>query len=131
MHENGERLALEGWRGLMEELASSLESSRLALADSDLDSLKLHEEKQRELCHRLQELRPLVGEASNSASARQDDNDPRRQRLLGELKRVERRVAYLNAVHAALLRRVCRSLAILSHLLASPAATYGPGGTRG
>jgi DNA repair ATPase RecN len=135
MDGNGELLALKRWRGLMEELACSLERSRLALANSDLDSLKIHDGEQRELCHSLQELRPsveLARQSANSAFAGEGDIDGHRKRLLSELERVEQKVGYLNAVHAALLRRVCRSLAILSHLLAASAVTYGPppGGAR-
>jgi len=104
-------------------LEDELEQAQAALLRRDLKGLEVHTARQRELCLALQ--RPF----SDPALDTQEDTAPSEHRatLLAELDKVAVRIRYLNRVHAALLARAGRSLAILERVLASAAVTYTSG----
>jgi hypothetical protein len=113
---------------LLRRLASVLEEAQTAVLHSDLKAIACQTARQQELCDALRESalqnspspRPVLKSSENS------DWRTRREALLLELEDVENRVRYLNRVHAGLLRRAYRSLAILSRALSSSSITYSP-----
>ena len=120
---------------LMRELAGMLEQTQAALLASDLERIEAHTVRQRELCDALRLLEaPGTSPGKDAPRKRTRVHLPEgslspelRERwstLSQELAQVQSRVGHLNRVHAALLRRARRSLAIVSRLLASSAATY-------
>jgi flagellar biosynthesis/type III secretory pathway chaperone len=126
---------------LMRELAASLEQVQSAVVHSDLRGIDSLTAQQGEIC---EGLRRLEGEASQNppgaAIARQcreqesgvgfeEGSFSLRQRsnvLAQELNEVELRVAQLNRVYGALLRRTQRTLQIFLRVLESSANTYVP-----
>jgi hypothetical protein len=120
---------------LMRELAGTLEQAQAALLASDLQRIEEHTARQRELCDALRLL-----EAPATSPGKDVLHEPtgpdlpkaslppelheRWSALSQELAQVQSRVGHLNRVHAALLRRAQRALAIVSRLLASSAVTY-------
>jgi hypothetical protein len=119
---------------LMRELAGTLEQAQGALLAADVKRLEAHTLRQRELCDQLRLLASLVPASGDHAMEPEKahlPDDPfspqpseRWSVLLQELVLVESRVRHLNQVHAALVQRARRSLAIISRLLAGSGITY-------
>ncbi|HZQ67134.1 MAG TPA: hypothetical protein VFA68_01340 [Terriglobales bacterium] len=116
---------------LLDELAQSLRAAQSAMLTSDLPSFEAHTARQWTLCQALMQERAAVDSASQDQEAdvnrtRQAADLPRQVALLAQVRRMEDRVRQLNRVHACLLRRAQRSLALLRHIVASQCPTYGP-----
>jgi hypothetical protein len=129
--------------GLMRELANCLDRAQVAVLNSDPGQMSAQTTRQRELCEQLRRLAselmpeqvpPLAPAASsNPASQGPDTADLlpaqlRREALLVELAEVEARVAHLNRIYAALLRRARRTVDIFCRVLANSGVTYIPPG---
>jgi|SRR5436853_6943602 len=113
--------ALEQRLALMQELAAELEEAQAAIVASDRNELQLHTERQRALCEAVCAFSSPPVPAEVSPDFRQ-----RRNILTQKLAEIENRVRRLNRIHAALVRRAQRTLAIFSRALASSAITYVP-----
>jgi hypothetical protein len=121
---------------LMRDLAATLEQAQAAVLAGNLEMIEAHTVRQRDLCEALRQLTISTVSAGGRAMQPPGPEDPAAESpspkheqwsaLLGELAEVESRVGHLNRVHAALLRRAQRSLAIVSRLLASSEITYSP-----
>ena len=108
---------------LLDELALSLEAAQAALLKSNLPVLESQTAKQLSLCRELQEEKPAaVGDSALGAA----NYDERRQALETQARMLEERVRKLSLIHASLLRRAQRSLAVLRHIVASQCPTYRP-----
>jgi hypothetical protein len=132
---------LERRLDLMRELAGSLEQVQTAVVRSDLGGIEGQTSRQRKLCEALRQLenealRHLPGGAIPRESRQQkiwpqlprDSASPVLQKrwkaLRLELNEVEMRVAQMNQVYGALLRRARLTLQIFMRVLANSANTY-------
>ena len=111
--------ALEQRSALMQELAGELEQAQAAIVASDSNEFQLHTDRQRTLCEAVCALSSPPAPAEVSPDFQQ-----RREILTQKLAKIENRVRQLNRIHAALVRRAQRTLAIFSRALASSALTY-------
>lgn len=109
--------SLERQRGIWLELAGSLERAQVALLCGDVAGFEECTREQNECCEQLvpqAELDRFRGDGQIPIS------------LFHEIDRARRRVRHLNCVHAALLRRAIRSLAILRNLMSQRGTLYAP-----
>ena len=112
---------------LMRNLAESLQRAQAALLTSDLPRIEHETSRQQALCASLLALpaQVLPGPRNLFRTSNEDgDGDTSGKALREEFSLLGERVAQLNRVHAALLRRGQQTLAILSTLFASCDATY-------
>jgi hypothetical protein len=118
---------------LVRSLAESLESSSLALAQNDAESIARGAAHQAELCRqwaRLEDkLRPEAGRRSalppSGAFGKSPENE-HSARLQAEWEALSARILYLTRVHRSLLRHLQRSLAVMNRVVDSCALTYTP-----
>lgn len=105
---------LDQMKHLWLDLADALEQSHGALLRGDVARFEEQINRQQRCCA---ELRCLDGTV---------ENPDRGRSLLEDIEGIQKRVRHLNRVHAALLRRACRSLVIARNLLAASHASYTP-----
>jgi len=104
---------------LLGDLQSSVQAGVQALLQRDLPALEQATGQQQRT---LQALRATLPAHSAPAAAETSDEQSRR------LQESAAQVLYLGRVHAALLIRTQKRLALLSHLFAEPACGYSPPG---
>jgi FlgN protein len=122
---------------LVRSLVESLETSRVALVQNDVEAIARGAAHQAELCRqwsfledqlrlqtkprsaRLPE-RPSAGKPVHSPEARHS------AQLQAEWNTLAARIRYLTRVHWSLLRHLQRSLAVLNRVVESCAVTYKP-----
>ena len=117
---------------LLDALAQSLNESQAALLAADLAGFEAHTRQQWQLCQALQ--REKIGPApvsrdaeTRSGQSSHSVHSAQRLDLESQVRIMENRVRQLNRVHACLLRRAQKSLAVFRHILASQSATYVAG----
>lgn len=113
---------------LVSTLATSLESSTLALAQNDAEAIARGAAHQAELCRQWSELECQLQdrrrrEVENTFDKNKDNNSVR---LQAEWETLSARIRYLTRVHWSLLRHLQRSLAVLNRVVDGCAATYTP-----
>jgi len=112
--------ALERQRGLWLQLAAALERAQGALLHGEVAAFEEYTREQGECCQELvawSELDQSRGEGHAPIAAAS---------LFDDIARAQKRVRHLNCVHAALLRRASRSLAILRNLMRQRGTIYAP-----
>jgi flagellar biosynthesis/type III secretory pathway chaperone len=109
--------AFERRLGQMRELAGVIEQAQVAVVMRDLRGIERLTARQQELCNllRAREAQTTFGCHSQRQSVSPD-----------ELVAAAKQVRDLNRAHAALLRRVRRTVNIFCRVLASSAVTYAP-----
>src|SRR5579862_432905 len=141
-----EPLNLELFRerlAVMQRLERSLVESETAILTMNAQQLESQAEEQRELCLEWQALDAKIHSQeprlrSTKATTKGIGGDGQRlpalerfESLRQEMRRVEEELRQRTRVHAALLRRMRRSLVWLETLVRDPARTYSaPGGMR-
>ncbi len=110
--------ALEQQRSLWLQLATALERAQNALLRGDVAAFEDCTREQGECCHELVERNQLDHGHGHAALATAP--------LFEDIDRAQKRVRHLNCVHAALLRRATRSLAILRNLMRQRGTIYTP-----
>ena len=110
--------ALERQRGVWLQLAAALERAQDALLRGDVAAFEDCTREQGECCQELVERNELE-QARGHAPATSTS-------LFEDIACAQRRVRHLNCVHAALLRRATRSLAILRNLMRQKETIYTP-----
>ncbi len=118
---------------LLRNLAESLESSSLALAQNDAEAIARGAAHQAELCRqwslledqlRLQFQRQCLLPGAGPSEGSSDDAPS--AHLHAEWETLSARIRYLTRVHWSLLRHLERSLAIVNRVVDSCGATYTP-----
>jgi len=104
---------------LFRELAASLERAQRAVMASKVEQMIRETSRQQEICGELRARRDDKPGTAFTGSSRGAE-------LAGELMRIEKRVAELNRLYAALLRRARRTAEIFCRAMASSALTYDP-----
>jgi len=124
---------------LMRRLADALQNGHAALVGENPIAVLTCAAQQEELCRQLVDLNAGVlsaGFASRVCLPKHFTNttsdnatlNPRWEKLLAEIRQVEIRIRHLQRVHAALLRRMRRTIAIMAHLLEANQLTYAAAG---
>jgi len=126
---------LEQQLAVMRALALSLEQSQPSILTLNAPQLESYVFEQQDLCRQWRELRVAALDPARPPVRLPDPVSPdisatsgvlaeRSAVLRRELAQVEARIRHLNGVHAALLRYMRRSMAVLANLLAVSDGTY-------
>jgi len=102
-------------------------AAQAALLALDVAALEAHTERQAQLCQQLGAIAEDPGSARILAQPQECldlEADPRWAALLEEFDRVQSDVRHQSRVHAALLSRARRSMALLVNVLASCSGSY-------
>jgi len=95
----------------------------------DLPALQAHTTEQMELCQTLKRERVRAASLSESRGSTGVLHSSEIQTLETQVRMMEDRVRQLNRVHACLLARAQKALAIFRHILARECLTYALDGT--
>ena len=110
---------------VLQRLERSLADSESAILKMDASRIEADTEEQRELCLEWQALDARILALRERAEPDRTRPAEERWRGLGEeMERVEAELRQRNRLHAALLRRMRRSLVWLETLMRDPARTY-------
>lgn len=107
---------------LLDRLAESLRSSQSAMLTGDLSAFEKYTAHQMDLCQTLKRGRKSADSVCASPESMPDS--PEVRKLEAQVRAMEERVSQLNRVHACLLARARKSLAILRHILVNQCLTY-------
>ena len=117
----------------LRQLARQLVDCRPAFVAMDLDGIYRHVGEQEASCRRIRAIDSALRAAAQvrrRASAIREsaelESGIRIEQLKQDLGEAQAEVRQLNRVHAAMLRRSSRTLAMLTNLLGNYAMTYGP-----
>src|SRR5437868_10776412 len=134
--ENSHHFALlEKRLNVMRRLAQALQQGQASAVVMDAQQMEQQAAEQQVLCREWRAVEDeiqleggnrltAIAEQVGSSAAFENPDAQRWLRLRQELGQVEMHLTHLNRVHAALLRRMRRSIAVLAHVLASSAPTY-------
>jgi len=115
---------------LLDALAQSLHETQSTMFTSDLSSFEAQTDRQLDLCRALQKARLDVNSCAPDRQAigngcSHSPATAQHQALENQVRIMEGRVRQLNRIHACLLRRAQRSLAVYRRIVASQSLTYG------
>jgi hypothetical protein len=130
---------LEQRLSLLRALAQELKGCRKDFIAMDLEGMYRQIAKQEDLCRQIQSLRPeadSIGRTSvlqldpalSGAAINSDEiaGVERLRAVMRELGKTQAEVGSLNQIHAAFLRRSCKTTQMLINLLGNYAFTYAP-----